>query len=77
LTLGVVLGEAPRSYPASGVPGNSIVTAPGKPYVQHYAVPYRDPQSYGLQTGYEGYLIPAPLPDETDSDEEGGFLSKR
>lgn len=76
LTLGVVLGEAPRPYPASGVPPNSIATAPIKPYVQQYAAPYGEPPSYGVQTGYEGYLIPAPLPDATDSDEEGGFLSK-
>jgi hypothetical protein len=77
LTLGVVLGEAPRSYPASGVPSNSIATAPVKPYVQQYSAPYRDPPLYGVQTGYEGYLIPAPLPDATGSEEDGGFLSKR
>jgi hypothetical protein len=76
LMLGAVLGEAPRPYPASGVPPNTIVTTPVKPYVQQYAAPYREPPSYGVQTGYEGYLIPAALPDTTDSDEEGGFLSK-
>jgi hypothetical protein len=77
LTLGVALGEAPRSYPSSGVPPNSIAAAPAGPYVQQYSEPYRESPSYGVQTGYEGYLIPAPLPDATDSDEEGGFLSKR
>ncbi|XP_023718995.1 uncharacterized protein LOC111870722 isoform X2 [Cryptotermes secundus] len=74
LMFGVVMCEAPRSYPASGVPFNSIATAPIKPYVQQYAEPYREPPSYGVQTGYEGYLIPAPLPEATDS-EGGGFLS--
>jgi hypothetical protein len=28
-----------------------------------------------VQTGFEGYLIPAPLPDAAGS-EDGGFLSK-
>jgi hypothetical protein len=58
------------------LPSNSIASAPGKPYLPQYTLNYRESPSYGVQTGYEGYLIPAPVPDATDSDEEGGLLSK-
>jgi hypothetical protein len=75
VTLGAVSGEAPVPYPASGVPSNSVTSSTVGQYVQRYSAPYRESPSYGVQTGYEGYLIPAALPD-TDSDEEGGLLSK-
>jgi hypothetical protein len=75
-TFGMVLGEAPGSYPASSMSSNSITTSPVGPYVQQYTAPYRESPSYGVQTGYEGYLIPAPLTDTSGSDEEGGLLSK-
>lgn len=74
--LEIVLGEVPVSYPASGMVSNSITTSPAGKYVHQYTAPYRESPSYGVQTGYEGYLIPAPLADTTGSEEEGGFLSK-
>lgn len=75
VTLDAVSSEVPSSYPASGVPSNSITSASVGQYVQRYSAPYRESPSYGVQTGYEGYLIPASSPD-TDSVEEGGLLSK-
>ncbi|KDR23539.1 hypothetical protein L798_14275 [Zootermopsis nevadensis] len=54
---------------------NSITTSPAGKYVHQYTAPYRESPSYGVQTGYEGYLIPAPLADTTGSEEEGGFLN--
>lgn len=75
VTLGAVLGEVAGPYPSPGVPSNSVTSSSVGQYVQRYAAPYRESPSYGVQTGYEGYLIPAPPPD-TDSDEEGGLLSK-
>jgi hypothetical protein len=55
---------------------NSITASPVGSYVQHYTAPYRESPSYGVQTGYEGYLIPASVTDTTASEEEGGFLGK-
>jgi len=73
--LGAVSGEDPGPYPASGVPYNSVTSSSVGQYVQQYSAPYRETPSYGVQTGYEGYLIPAQSSD-TDSDEQGGLLSK-
>jgi len=73
--LGAVSGEDPGPYPASGVPYNSVTSTSVGQYVQRYSAPYRETPSYGVQTGYEGYLIPAPQSD-TDSYEHGGLLSK-
>ena len=73
--LGAVSGEDPGPYPASGVPYNSVTSTSVGQYVQRYSAPYRETPSYGVQTGYEGYLIPAPTSDN-DSDEHGGLLSK-
>jgi hypothetical protein len=73
--LGAVSGDDSGSYPASGVPYNSVTSSSVGQYVQRYSAPYRETPSYGVQTGYEGYLIPA-SPSDTDSDEQGGLLSK-
>jgi hypothetical protein len=73
--LGAASGEDPGPYPASGVPYNSVTSSSVGQYVQRYSAPYRETPSYGVQTGYEGYLIPVP-PSVTDSDEQGGLLSK-
>jgi hypothetical protein len=73
--MGAVSGEDPGPYPASGVPYNSVTSSSVGQYVQQYSAPYRETPSYGVQTGYEGYLIPAQSSD-TDSDEQGGLLSK-
>jgi hypothetical protein len=73
--LGAVSGEDSGPYPASGVPYNSVTSSSVGQYIQQYSAPYRETPSYGVQTGYEGYLIPAP-PSDIDSDEQGGVLSK-
>ena len=73
--LGAVAGEDPGPYPASGVPYNSVASSSVGQYVQRYSAPYRETPSYGVQTGYEGYLVPAPQ-SGADSDEQGGLLSE-
>jgi hypothetical protein len=72
--LGTVSGEDTGPYPASGVPQNSVTSSVGQ-YVQRYAAPYRETPNYGVQTGYEGYLVSAPE-SHIDSDKQRGLLSK-
>jgi hypothetical protein len=73
--LGTVSGEDTGSYPASDVTHNSVSSSSVGQYVQRYSAPYGKTPSYGVQTGYEGYLVPTPESD-TDSAKQRGLLSK-
>ncbi|XP_069704018.1 uncharacterized protein [Periplaneta americana] len=64
--LGTSLGDTLVPYPTPGVGATPV----GQ-YVHQFST-YDEPSGFGVQTGYEGFLVPESPPDP---EKEGGFFS--